>query len=44
LSLHNVNNAEHPHKDNTYMMDGTLTITLLVIFLIHHDKILTEAE
>jgi len=32
LSLHIVTNAEHPREDNLYIMDGTLTFTLLVIF------------
>jgi len=39
-----VSNPGHPCEDNPYIIDGTLTFTLLVIFLLHHDKLLTEIE
>ena len=44
MSLHIVTNLGHPREDSLFVMDGTLTSTLLVIFLLHHDKILTEIE
>ena len=44
MSLHIVTNLGHPREDRLFIVDGTLTFTLLVIFLLHHDKILTEME
>jgi len=44
LSVHIVTNLGHACEDNLYIIDGILTFTMLVIFLLHHDKILTELE
>jgi len=44
LSLHVVSKEVHPHEDSLCIIDGTLTFTLLVIFLLNHYKILTEVE
>jgi ribosomal protein L33 len=37
-------NSEYPDEDILYIMDGTLTFTLLVIFLLHHGRILIEVS